>query len=50
MFGAILGIVVGYVVHVIAVQNGSGTDLLGNPWIAMGYGALLGCAAFMGGT
>lgn len=48
MIGAFLGAAVGYLVHLVALQKGAGTDLLGNPWATMTYGALLGGTALMG--
>ena len=48
LIGAILGAVAGYVIHLVAIRNGAGADLLSNPWVITGYGALLGTTALMG--
>lgn len=48
MIGALMGAAVGYFIHLVAIRNGSGTDLLSNPWVTIAYGALIGGTALMG--
>jgi hypothetical protein len=48
LIGAILGAAIGYIIHLIAIQKGAGGDLVSNPWVTTGYGALLGTTALVG--